>query len=60
MFVGHISSSSTYPLIKVSNSTLSHNLARSGGGLHFISKVALLLEYPKDRDYFSLINCKFI
>ena len=60
IFVGHIGSGSTYPLIRVSNSTLSHNIARSGGGLHFISKLGEYMhQSPKGRDYLSLINFKF-
>ena len=41
MFVGRVGLGTAYPLIRVSNSTLSHNIARRGGGLHFMSKVSL-------------------
>ena len=57
MFVGRVGLGDAYPMIHISNSTLSHNIARSGGGLHFMSKVSP--SAPKDRfyTYFSLINC---
>ena len=54
MFVGCIGSGNTCPMINVSNSTFSHNIARSGGGLHLMSKVS---PSTTDRVYFSLINC---
>ena len=41
MFVGRVGSGNSFPMITVSNSTLSHNIARRGGGLYFISKVSL-------------------
>ena len=64
VFVGHIGFTlgTTYPVIRVSNSTLSHNIAKSGGGLYFISHIPISLNfyrYPADRVYFSLINCDF-
>ena len=56
MFVGRVDSIDSYPMIKLSNSTLSHNIAKRGGGLHFMTK-----ELPDrdDRVYFSFINCTF-
>ena len=59
MFVGSVSSGAAYPLIRVSNSTLSHNKARSGGGLHFMAKVSPSSVDQIDRVYFHLINCTF-
>ena len=59
MFVGHIGSDSTCPVIRVSNSTLSHNIARKGGGLYFLSRVGNLHVYQSRKDYLSLINCNF-
>ena len=61
MFIGHIGSGRHYPMIRVSNSTLSRNTARTGGGLHFRSNVGNLYmrSSPIDRDYLSLINCNF-
>ena len=59
MFVGHIGSDSTCPVIRVSNSTLSHNIARSGGGLYFLSRVGDYPIPPFTKDYLSLINCNF-
>ena len=62
IFVGHISSDRHYPQTRVSNSTFSHNIARSGGGLHFRSNVGILYLHSSDafnRDYLSLINCNF-
>ena len=59
MFVGHIDLYGTFPNIRVCNSTLSHNIAKRGGGLHFLSRVG---DYPVSlciKDYLSLINCNF-
>ena len=57
LFVGCIGSCNYYPRIRVSNSTLCHNIARSGGGLHLMNKVSLLSVDKKYRVFFSLINC---
>ena len=59
MFVSHISLDSTFPKIRVYNSTLSHNIAKRGGGLHFLSRVGNLHEYTINQNYLSLINCNF-
>ena len=59
MFVGRVGTGTAYPIVRVSNSTLSHNIARSGGGLHFMTKVSLFFTDIIDRVYFSLIKCTF-
>ena len=58
MFVGHIGLDGINPQIRVSNSTFSHNIARSGGGLHFRSRIDFLLD-PHRKDSLRLINCNF-
>ena len=59
MFVGRVGFGNAYPIINISNCILSHNIARSGGGLHLMPKVSPSSTDKKDRvyQYFSLINC---
>ena len=62
IFVGHLTDSSeTKLIIKISNSTLSHNIARSnGGGLYFMSKLGKISTYQRYGDgYLDLMNCNF-
>ena len=64
MLVGYlndITSFRTKLIIEISNSTLSHNIAKSsGGGLYFMSKLAsFMVPKPQKDNCLSLINCNF-